>query len=83
MTNQGAGQHISTLTERGYVAVSDDAGDRRTRRLGLTRQGSSMLARGHRRLAEIENEWSGLVGTDDYAAFRRVLVAVAGDAQTH
>ncbi|MFW0795013.1 helix-turn-helix domain-containing protein [Gordonia sp. CPCC 205515] len=80
MTKQGAGQHISKLTDDGYIAVSDNAGDRRTRQLRLTRQGSTTLARGLRRIAEIEAEWAGLVGADDFAAFRRVLAAIGEDS---
>ncbi|MCH5642547.1 MULTISPECIES: MarR family winged helix-turn-helix transcriptional regulator [unclassified Gordonia (in: high G+C Gram-positive bacteria)] len=76
MTKQGAGQHIAKLTDDGYLVASEDSGDRRNRKLRLTRKGSSMLMRGLRRIADIEDEWTGLVGSDDYAAFRRVLIEI-------
>lgn len=77
MTKQGAGQLVATLLRLGLVDQVPDPVDRRARLLVLTDEGRALRRALEDELAAIEAAWSSAVGAEDYATFRRVLLAIA------
>lgn len=82
MTKQGAGQFVTWLAERGYVVVEGDPGDRRTRLVRRTAQGTGTVQRFARRMTELECQWAQEVGPDRYEVFRSVLQALSRGDQS-
>lgn len=77
MTKQGAGQLVATLLRLGLVDQVPDPADRRARLLVLTDDGWALRRALEDELARIEAGWAAEVGAEDYATFRRVLLAIA------
>lgn len=86
MTHQAAGELVSDLVRRGYLARRADPGDRRARLVVLTRDGRVLVRTALREISEIERRWSDAlvdagVSGDLHAALRAAVSpsSAAGD----
>lgn len=77
MTKQGLGQFMDELQELGYVTSAPNPADRRSRVITRTTSGDEAVATTNRLYAEVEREWSDVIGTRRWATFRSVLADLA------
>lgn len=77
MTKQGCGQFVTALVASGHLVESQDAGDRRVRRVRRTAAGERAVRDLALLDAEIEAAWRARVGERRWATFRAVLEEVA------
>ena len=82
MTKQAVGQFVGQLQASGHVQVTTDERDRRRRVVLRTAEGDATVRAVDALVAEVEQEWAGVVGRERYAQFRAVLEEIAqlGDA---
>ena len=73
VSKQGLGQLVTQLSDRGYVEVTQDPGDRRARLIRRTPDGDRVRQQLRDLLSEVEDQWRRDVGSDRYAIFRDVL----------
>lgn len=63
-----ASELVNELQDLGYLERKPDATDRRAKLIVPTTRGRQALRDARDRVAEIEQHWSGLVGSDRFAA---------------
>jgi DNA-binding MarR family transcriptional regulator len=64
---------LGQLETLGYLERREDPSDRRSRRVRLTRRGHSAVGAIRAAVAEVEEDWHQLLGSDDLEQFRRLL----------
>lgn len=77
VSKQALSQQIAQLERDGYVEALPDPSDARARLLTLTPKGERAQALVHALFVEIEEDWAAQIGSEDVAALRRVLTALA------
>jgi DNA-binding MarR family transcriptional regulator len=75
-TKQAASKLVATMVDAGYLVQGSGAGDARQRPLTLSARGRRLLATVEAIYAELEHEWSGIVGADAIRRLRRDLTRV-------
>jgi DNA-binding MarR family transcriptional regulator len=83
MTRQALNYLLGQMEEGGYLERRDAAGDQRSRRIHLTRRGHRAVSAIREIVAEVESEWEGELGREEFAHLRRLLqrlYAVVGGA---
>jgi DNA-binding MarR family transcriptional regulator len=79
VSKQAAAKTIAVLEERGYVARSPDAGDRRRMRLEVTDRGRALLDDGEEIFDRLRARWEQQLGRPRFAAMESALREVVGD----
>jgi DNA-binding MarR family transcriptional regulator len=82
VSKQGLGQLVNQLAAGGYVAVSDDPGDRRAKIVQRTPAGDDVVRGVRDLLAAVEDRWRDDIGAGRYAVFRSVLEELVGRPPT-
>lgn len=67
---------VNDLERLGYVERAPDPGDRRAKLVCLTERGASAQAEARRIVAEIEEDWSRLLGAREFKHLRRLLTSL-------
>jgi DNA-binding MarR family transcriptional regulator len=84
MTNQSMGYLVDALETRGYVERTPDPADRRAALVVITDRGREQITVARRLIAKIERDWARRIGSEQMAALRNALEALAashdGDA---
>lgn len=80
MTAPGALKVVDDMEAKGYVRRTQDAGDRRVKRLALTDRGQAALARARRFHRRYEQALAKRHGARQVEAARALLEAIAGPA---
>ena len=62
----------------GYLERGDDPDDRRARRVYLAPRGLEAATAMREAVAEVEREWAGQLGVDDFELLRGLLSRLAG-----
>jgi DNA-binding MarR family transcriptional regulator len=73
MTKQAANYLLGQLETLGYLERRPDPDDQRSRRVHLTPRGRDVAATMRRAVTELEAEWRGLLGEDDFDRLRSLL----------
>ncbi len=73
MTKQAASKLAADLVAAGYLTAADEAEDARVRPLRLTAKGTRLLATVEEIYAELETEWSDILGRRRLEALRADL----------
>lgn len=79
-TKQAASKLVDTMVAGGYVQRRVGAEDGRQRPVGLTSRGKDLLRSVERIYAELEQEWSRVIGTTHVQRMRGDLVRVLSAA---
>jgi DNA-binding MarR family transcriptional regulator len=82
VTKQATSELIAGLESAGIVRRASHPDDGRARVLELTPEGKELLAEGHRRWTQIQDEWIALLGPRRVATVQKALqdfLAAAGD----
>jgi DNA-binding MarR family transcriptional regulator len=66
-------QAVEQLERSGYVERRDNPDDRRSRLVFLTERGRSVTPVTHAAAAAVEQQWAGLIGTDELEHLRQQL----------
>src|SRR3954469_13696473 len=74
MTKQAVNYLLGQLEVLGYVERRPDSDDQRSRRVHLTPRGRDVASTMRDAVAKIEAEWSALLGYDDFARLRTLLM---------
>jgi DNA-binding MarR family transcriptional regulator len=77
MTKQGCGQFVASLSEAGYLFVTENPDDRRARIVQRSSLGDRTVRAFDERLYRLEQHWARQVGPRRYATFRRVLLELS------
>jgi DNA-binding MarR family transcriptional regulator len=80
VTKQATSELVIGLESAGLVRRTPHPADGRAYVLELTERGHELLIEGHRRWAQIEDEWVGLVGPRRVAVLQKVLEEVLAAA---
>jgi DNA-binding MarR family transcriptional regulator len=64
---------VNDLERLGYVERMSDPADGRAKLVCLTKRGTRAQEAARKIIAEIEQDWGELLGTDDFAALRALL----------
>ena len=70
---QTMAQAVEQLERGGYVERRDNPDDRRSRLVFLTERGRSVTPVTHAAAAAVEQQWAGLIGTDELEHLRQEL----------
>ncbi len=70
---QTMAQAVAQLERGGYVERRDDPTDRRSRLVFLTERGRTVTPVTHAAAAAVEQQWAGLIGTDELERLRQEL----------
>ena len=81
LTKQAIGELVTELEEHGYLERIADANDRRAKIIRLTELGRNAQSSAARILADVEEQWSLLLGADEVASLRRSLERVIADGR--
>src|SRR3954463_3023541 len=85
MTKQAVNYLLGQLEALGYIERRPDADDQRSRRVYLTPRGRQVAETMRGAVADVEAEWSALLGHDDFDRLRALLTrlnhGIAGQAQ--
>lgn len=81
ITRQGAGKHVASLRERGYVTLTPSKTDRREKIVTLTPRAGEYLAAHRRAARKIERQLRAEVGDEAFAALGELLDALGGADQ--
>src|SRR3954463_3939330 len=85
MTKQAVNYLLGQLEALGYLERRPDADDQRSRRVHLTARGRKLAETMRGAVADVEAEWSALLGHDDFDRLRALLTrlnhGIAGQAQ--
>ncbi len=73
LTKQAIGELVADLENHGYLERVADEADRRAKIIRLTEQGRNAQLAAARILADVEQRWSQLLGTEQVATLRRAL----------
>jgi len=76
MSKQAMNQLLRSLETLGYVTRSAGADEGRARIVRLTRRGRAAYAKIHEILRDVEREWSGQLGSKDFARLKELLLRV-------
>jgi DNA-binding MarR family transcriptional regulator len=76
LTPQGVGEHVDALERLGYVERVPDPADRRAKLIRPTERGSAFMRAGYEALAEIEGEWTRVLGPQALPRLRAALARV-------
>ncbi|WP_406067686.1 MarR family winged helix-turn-helix transcriptional regulator [Micromonospora sp. NBC_01638] len=76
LTKQAISELVGELEDRGYLERVTDKADRRAKIIRLTNQGRAAQGAAARILADVEQQWSRLLGRDQVAMLRRTLELV-------
>ena len=79
VTKQAASKTITLLEERGWVALRDDAADRRRKQIVVTELGHDVMRAGESIFDELRQTWSDRVGSDVLRDFEEQLAAFVGE----
>lgn len=82
VTQQAASKAVADLEARGYVRRATDPGDRRARRVTMTRRGHDVVAAARRHRAAVERELEGRFGRERVAATRELLAEMLASLGT-
>jgi DNA-binding MarR family transcriptional regulator len=86
LSKQAANYLLGQLERLGYLERRDDPDDRRGRRVYLTDRGHAALTAMRAVVAQLEREWTALIGADDIEQLRELLLrldrAIAPDVLT-
>jgi DNA-binding MarR family transcriptional regulator len=82
MTNQSMSYLVDYLERHGYLERSPDPTDRRATLITLTDRGWSQVKTALATLAEIEEDWSRLIGKRKVAQLRTLLEELAAALET-
>lgn len=74
VTKQALNHLLSQLEKLGYLERREDPDDRRSKRVVLTRRGSSAIAVIREAVAEIEAAWAQELGARRFAQLRTLLL---------
>jgi DNA-binding MarR family transcriptional regulator len=74
MSKQALNYLLGQLEELGYLERRPDLDDQRSRRIHLTPRGREVAATMRGAVAEIEDEWSALLGDKDFQRLRALLM---------
>jgi len=77
-TKQATNYLLGQLERLGYLERGDDPDDRRSRRVYLTPRGVEAAMVMREAVAEVEREWAGQLGTEDFDQLRSLLSRLAG-----
>ena len=83
LTKQSVGFLVDQLETAGYVTREPDARDARARLVTITPTGRTLVEEGARIGAEVEREWTDLLGADDLAQMRRALARLSEHTDRH
>lgn len=75
-TKQAASKLVGTMIDAGYLDHLEPVGDRRVRPVVLTERGRTLLGVVEEIYAELEQDWSGVIGERAVARLRRDIGAV-------
>ena len=70
---QTMAQAVEQLERGGYIERRDNPDDRRSRLVFLTERGRSVTPVTHAAAAAVEQQWAGLIGTDELEHLRQQL----------
>jgi DNA-binding MarR family transcriptional regulator len=73
MSKQAVNYLLGQLEQHGYLARTDDPGDRRSRRISLTDRGEALGAAIRSEVRRIEQKLEAELGSRDFAELRRLL----------
>ncbi|GGV19880.1 hypothetical protein GCM10010182_47070 [Actinomadura cremea] len=76
LTKQAIGELVGELEDHGYLERIVDEADRRAKIIRLTDQGRTAQAAAARILADVEQQWSRLLGSEQVTMLRRTLEQV-------
>ncbi len=79
VTKQAAAKTITLLMGRGWVAVEDDATDRRRKRIRVTDLGHQVMREGESIFDDLRRAWADQLGHDQLAHLEAQLTAFVGD----
>jgi len=82
VTQQAASKTVADLEARGYVRRAPDPGDRRVRRVTMTRRGNEVVAAARRHRAAVERELEERFGSERVAATRELLAEMLASRGT-
>lgn len=77
-TRQATNYLLGELERLGYLERGDDPDDRRARRVYLAPRGVEAATVMREAVAEVEREWAGQLGTEDFEQLRSLLSRLAG-----
>jgi len=77
-TKQATNYLLGELERLGYLERGDDPDDRRSRRVYFTPRGVEAAMVMREAVAEVEREWAGQLGTEDFEQLRSLLSRLAG-----
>ncbi|RZI88913.1 MAG: MarR family transcriptional regulator [Microbacterium sp.] len=79
VTKQAASKTITLLEGRGWVALRDDAADRRRKQIVVTELGHDVMRAGESIFDELRQTWSDRVGSDVLRDLEEQLAAFVGE----
>jgi DNA-binding MarR family transcriptional regulator len=77
-TKQATNYLLGQLERLGYLERGDDPDDRRSRRVYLTPRGVEAGTVMREAVADVEREWAGQLGSEDFEQLRSLLSRLAG-----
>src|SRR5579875_3195358 len=83
ITRQGAGKVVTSLRERGYVALSTSPDDAREKIVTLTDRATEFLAARRKAVRKIERQLRKEVGDEAFDALQRLTEALGPAEQPH
>jgi DNA-binding MarR family transcriptional regulator len=76
LTPPAIGEHVDELERLGYVERVPDPSDRRAKLIRPTKRGTAFMQAAYQALAEIEREWTAVVGAKALTRLRDSLAEV-------
>ncbi len=83
LTKQSVGFLVDQLEAAGWVTREADPRDARARLVTITDSGQRLVQKGAGVVAEVEREWSNLVGADEMAQLRHTLARLSQHTDGH
>lgn len=83
LTKQSVGFLVDQLEAAGYVTRDADPRDARARLVTLTERGRKLVEESAGVVAEVEREWTDLLGAGELAHLRRALARLSEHADGH
>lgn len=83
LTKQSVGFLVDQLEAAGYVTREPDPQDARARLVTITPAGGQLIKQSARAVAQVEQEWSDLLGVDELAKLRRTLARLSEHTDRH
>lgn len=76
MSKQAMNRLLGSLQDSGYLLRSDAPDEGRARVVRFTKRGRAAYSKIHDILRDVEQEWSGELGTKDFAQLKELLIRV-------